>query len=283
MKKLLTTLLALLLLNLCAVGQPPMWDKYKIVTQNGKQGVRSIENKKTVLPIQYDYINSTTMYRDGILVREGNICRIWNPKTGAFKTIRDSFTHRNFDRDDLIRAQIAQGDKYGFIDGDGNVIIEGQWDYVYPFLGGAARVVNGENYMILSFLHPSPGKSGLINRKGEYLIPMEYSFVDQLFDEKYRVTRFANATYDCADEFGSENPFPNGKWGLINDKGVVVLKDDTYDFIDKGTFIRGTDQLIFMVKQGAKIGVINHKGAVVFEPKEYNSVEEMFEEYAKTW
>lgn len=157
--------------------------------------------------------------------------------------------------------------RYGYIDSIGCIISIPQYAIAEPFHRGLARVtfLLESDVTPLSIINPIYGKSGYIDRKGEYAIKPIYSFIDFFFNSN--VTRFTRGKYNCSKENGCYNPYPNSKWGLIDISGSIILEDNEYDFIDKPRIIN--DQTFFGVEKKGKFGVINSSGHVVLPLKNY--------------
>lgn len=98
---------------------------------------------------------------------------------------------------------------YGYIDRDGNVVIEPQFDYAYPFTAGRGRIFTGS---LSSYGSPDEGLYGYIDETGKIVIP---------------------EIYQTASDF-SENGLAvvckNGKYGVIDTNGNPVI-DFSYDYI----------------------------------------------------
>lgn len=162
-------------------------------------------NGKTILPLQYDFRTNRT---DDLIV-----ARYWQ--------------------------QTASGtpSKWGYINKQGELIIEYQFDEAFPFYEGIATVVKN-------------GKHGCINKQGKTIIPFLYDDLDgfNFFNNDVAWVK-RNGKYGCINKQGqtlvpfefdvtssSYNGFvtavKDGKAGLINSKGQIILPfqypEDTY-------------------------------------------------------
>jgi hypothetical protein len=127
--------------------------------------------------------------------------------------------------DNLILAQM--GDKYGYKDAAGKIVISARFDNAYEFFDGLAAVrVNG--------------KWGFIDRSGKPIGPMQ----------------FENAT-SFNDGFAAVKL--GGKWGFINDEGEMEIAPT---FEDAETFSEG----LAKVRIGNKWGFIDEEGAIAIKP-----------------
>lgn len=102
-------------------------------------------------------------------------------KKGNF-TVEPIYQHLSYSDPDLIRAQTLK-DKWGFIDKNGNILIDTKYDFAEEFSEGLAAVKIGDKW-------------GFINTGGELVI---------------------DAKYDGADSFEDNTAAVkiSGKWGLI--------------------------------------------------------------------
>ncbi len=127
--------------------------------------------------------------------------------------------------------------KYGFFDKKGKIVINAQYDDVWPFSDGMALVEMNDRY-------------GFINKKGEMKI---------------------SAMYDDADYFFENGLAPveqNDKWGYINKSGEMKISP-MFDF--GNSFCEG----LAVVRIGEKYGVINTSGDIVVSPM-YSGANEYF-------
>lgn len=82
-------------------------------------------------------------------------------------------------------ALADNGDGWGYVDIDGNVVIPGQWDYAQSFYGGMATVFNGTveatdylyGNMVGQNVSPCIGKYGIIDVKGNIISPLQWDYV----------------------------------------------------------------------------------------------------------
>ncbi len=151
----------------------------------------------------------------------------------------------------------------GFIDSDTNLVIPCQYEEVSTFEYGTAQVVLA-------------GKSGIIDAKGKYLVPLD------TFDHLYGF-RQGLAVYHKAEEFGVfdlqgkkivlSNEYEaigsrlwdgrlgvrkDDKWGFMDRSGKLVIPT-VYDAIVDDGFSNG----LACVGKGKKFGAINTDGEVV--------------------
>ena len=125
--------------------------------------------------------------------------------------------------------------KYGYIDRNGNLIIEPIFDYAENFENGRAVVGFEVNYR---------RKFGLINKKGEFILEPLYDDV-RIGTSKISIIKTDN------------------KYGLIDEKGDIIVHP-IYDYIDD--FIEVNQKNMARVKVDGKYGLINERGDVIIEP-----------------
>lgn len=87
---------------------------------------------------------------------------------------------------------VQQKDKWGYVDYLGNMLLPCEYDAVGSFLFSCGKV-------------SSRNKVGFINRKGEFIVPMIYSEIMNEYVSKELTAKY------------------NGKWGVIDTTGRVVL------------------------------------------------------------
>lgn len=135
-----------------------------------------------------------------------------------------------FDDDiDSVLIPVLKDEKYGYIDINGNVIINFQFDGALTFgENGYALVCMGEKY-------------GLIDKTGKYVINTKYDDLSPCGDDLY-----------CFEE--------NGKYGLVSADGTEVAAaqfDDDIASIGDGYFV---------VDLGDGSGVIDATGTYIINP-----------------
>lgn len=154
-------------------------------------------------------------------------------------------------------ALAKRGDKYGYIDASGQFIIAPQWSLAYPFSDGVAcvgdkneecfYVINNAGEQLLkvsgtpisgrftkgALIVRSSGKTGMINKSGEYYIPLGiYDWIDpEDHDDRRRVSK--NFLFGFVDELGNEVVPPVfDEVGDFNDGVAAVRKQDSWGYID---------------------------------------------------
>jgi len=161
-------------------------------------------------------------------------------KNGEF-VIEPQFDYAfDFSEDGL--ARIKKDGKYGFVNKNGEFIIEPQFDYALDFVNGFAVIVSNEKW-------------GFINKAGEVVIEPQFDYA----------LDFVN---------GFAVIVSNEKYGLINEKGEVVIEPQ-FDYLDSCE-----DDGLYIIKQDGKYGVINKEGKIIVKPK-YSTLVDFKNGFAK--
>ena len=161
--------------------------------------------------------------------------------------------------------------KWGFIDKEGTVILEPQWDEAYDFYMGFGIVSNNSLW-------------GLIDRNGTEVIPLKYQGIGNfepdmksIFNPKFLARAKLNGLWGFIDEHDNVvipfsykmlNNFRNGlaafrtdtKYGYLNESGNVIIPA-TYD--GYGNFREGLAWVGILEGSVIKWGVINKTGETV--------------------
>lgn len=143
---------------------------------------------------------------------------------------------------ELIPDKNEKG-KWGYVDSDGTVIIKHNYNEVFAFVDGRAKVRKGNKW-------------GYINPSGKEVIKIQYSEMRTWSGNYCKVAKGGK----------SENGLltSGGKWGYINRNGDEILKCE-YDEI--GAFKDG----VAYIKKGDKYGYIDDNYQI-FIPCKYNAV-----------
>jgi len=158
-------------------------------------------------------------------------------------------------------AATGSSSQWGFVNTNGKVAIEPQFDDVRDFSGGFAAVKIGD-------------KVGFINTNGSFILNPQYD--DALdFSEKLAPVVIGDKwvyindggqqisqTFDGAQNFsgGLAAVETTGKWGFINTAGQIVI---TPQFDDAQSFSQG----LAAVETGGQWGFVNNVGQMVITPQ----------------
>ena len=130
----------------------------------------------------------------------------------------------------------------------------------------------------LSVVKDYRGFDGLINLRGEFVLPCEYSFIANGFDKKYVVVGM-NDKFGYADKITGELIIPcdydieydgwsfheglvpvkkNGKYGYINDKNQIIIP---FIYDNANAFSQG----LAVVERFGKYGYVDRYGNDTFK------------------
>ncbi|WP_294592429.1 WG repeat-containing protein [uncultured Rikenella sp.] len=159
-----------------------------------------------------------------------------------------------------LAAVSPDGKQWGYADSTGRIVIRPRWSLVSDFYEGMARVVVADslNMMLVQEIPhniqvATPGKTGLIDRKGNYIVPLDYSYIDINRGEPY--LRFNRGVYNPAGAESSDfrQVYPGCKWGLMDLRGNIVLPDTEYDYIWP---LRTNGRYYYGVEKNGRYGVL---------------------------
>ena len=186
-------------------------------------------------------------------------------------------------------ALVAIDDSIFFIDREGNKVLDWKWDYPFAIDCDGVSYYDFKNGMIEVEYN---GKSGMVNKKGEYIIPPKYHRVGTFSEglialESNGKWGFVNSQgetvipfkYEVAGNFNDglapvayDKHYLNGKYGYINKKGEVVIPF-IYDYA------RDFEDGLAIIEKADKYGVINKNGEEVI-PCTYSYISPFREGYA---
>jgi hypothetical protein len=170
----------------------------------------------------------------------------WIVKVMLFAALLASTSLRAYDDETSLLIPVNQGDKYGYIDAAGKVVIGFQFDVATAFHEGLAEVELGN-------------KCGYIDRSGKLVIPYQRCYLFDDFQGGFAVVSFKKrgkerfmdprgkllhgAAFAFADSFSeglaAVKPRREGKccWGYIGKDGRFVIPPKFEDFA--GRFSEG--------------------------------------------
>lgn len=167
----------------------------------------------------------------------------------------------------LWPAQVANGEKWGYIDAKGNMTIAPQYDEAYLFSCGRAVTAIGDKYTVL-------------DEKGNFLTTPSFDDCDPYFYHDYLRVLLETSNgyaYGLMDKKGNFTLQPSYyRVGIMGDNGLAYAmmsaKDGKYGYIDAtGKFVINaqydgvgvfTDG-VAVVRMGDKWGAINKDGKFV--------------------
>ena len=224
-------------------------------------------NEKYLITRGYRFFANTR--KDGYVEVLSNGWRLYDDEGPVFKLNNSDCDLIWYDENGL---SVVEGNNhlYGYIDKDYNYVIEEQFSFCTRFYENGMAMVSTPD-----------GQTGMINTKGEYVIPLsnkiqnivlpfdtlvaiedingEYTFWNEngqrVFDE----------TYDDASSFdgGLASVEKDGKYFVINIKGEIIAESEDPAFVCDG-------MAIVINKDGCR-GVIDADGNTII-PYDYSSI-----------
>ena len=174
-------------------------------------------------------------FRDGLAAAVINNEKIvgFIDTTGEWK-IKFDERHRIGDFHEGI-AFLIKDNKFGYINTQGEIIIEPKYEGTYDFHEGLGAFLLNDKF-------------GFMNKEGEHIISNEYEDVADFSEGLCAVQK-------------------NGKWGYINNTGEIVIP---FNF----DVVRDFHQGFAAVSQGSnKVGYIDKNGDWLVEPEFYNALD----------
>ena len=219
----------------------PFREGLACVRQNGKYGFIDTDGN-VAIPFTYDKANS---FSDGRAYFESG------DRYGYLDTNGDEVIVLDCDSASFFQegmAYISIDGKYGYINTDGEVVIPLIYDDVSCFENGMATVRAG-------------GQIGVINQLGTEVVPIRYDMIQMDTGIITASRNGINYGYDYrgklliegyehagSDDFSHFIKYrQNGKWGLINRQGELVVEPE-YDWIE----IRPQSNIICFNQEGKK-------------------------------
>lgn len=141
-----------------------------------------------------------------------------------------------FGNPDDNRAIIVVNGKYGAIDKSGKIIVQPQYDKLFPFFNGFATF-------------KSRGKFGILDSLGSEVLPPTY---DSIGYNSEGFTQF----------------WSNGKMGFLNNEGNVAIRPI---YTSGDAMINGMAPVHINTTLGEKAGVIDNKGKFIVRPVYFNT------------
>ncbi len=263
---------------------------YKVC--DGKYWGVVTENNEPVISIEFQQVGN---FSEGLISARGR--NRWGYLDRDDKIVID-FIYQEADEFHEGIARVRDDWKFGYIDKENNIVIPRIYDLLSRLDDGIITYKKGLEFGILSAkgkrltskeYFPKglrriylKGYYGFINQKGKAVIPLKYKklekltgdFYSFLLDDKEGIlnpyTNKILVPNDKYDEIlGFKSGFfyvvSNGKYGLIDKEGKVVVEPLTYDTICD------FEEQIAMVRVGNNYGVINRSGILVI-PVEYNEI-----------
>jgi hypothetical protein len=194
-----------------------------VVVMDKKYGI--INKKGTeIVPCTYEYIST---YVNGLATaRLSGKYGFLNIQGNPICPLKYDDVDVLYDESKLLRVELSN--KYGYLDRSGKEIIAPQYDIAI----GALFFENGVGVVMKDSLW------GVINESGTIVIPLKYKWLGTISEklipfkenDKYgyinlKNERIINPSYQFAESFrgGLAVVQYNGKWGVIDKKGVFII------------------------------------------------------------
>jgi len=235
--------------------QADVYDNVIVGTHKGKKGI--LLGGKEVLPFEYDSIFTGDGPRASYSGKSKN-----KIKREAFKVVKGS----------AINLIVMKDNKFGLTDAQGNLVVPVQFDNItYDYLRKFYKLKSGKLVGLyfpgekvttdivydeilpdgMSLIAIKDKKRGLMDYKGNILVPIEY---DQLNDYSY----------------GRYKVVKDKKNGIVSKEGKILIPLE-YDSVDSFAF---TFKDLFKVEKGGKKGVVNSENKIII-PIEFEFVDDI--------
>ncbi|MBQ2541066.1 MAG: WG repeat-containing protein, partial [Paludibacteraceae bacterium] len=199
----------------------------KYIDKNGREGNYKITNVDYFDWASYFSYNRVVFFDEGLKgLYDENFNVVFSP---TYKTL-------GYNTKDGLICFSSNGNKRGYIDENGEVVIEEQFDMAFAFVDGMANVFKKVNERY---------RYGIINKKGKFLFDYQWAEITLLGQERIAFRDSLHGKYGMMNNRGKEivgakytsiSPFTNGlacvnrdgKFGYINASGVEVIPCQYY-------------------------------------------------------
>lgn len=249
----------------------------------GKMGFINSKNQ-VVIPFLYSYReNADINFKGQEILQKDDFWGVVNAYNQTIIPFENQLLRKN-EKDPYILAK--KNNKYGLYDNYGNVKIPFEHDSVHrtDYYNGCTRVSIVKN-----------GQMGIINADNKILIPCEYKNIEPIWKTKYFfVIRNNDTTYidetnqpllpkDYKNQYyvGNSNFYASyqGKFGVIDDKGNIVVPFEYDNFKDVVNNLSGWSNEYYLVKKNNKVGLFDNKNKIeILQPK-FDAIESIAHGY----
>lgn len=244
-----------------------------VQTPDDKFGYINMDGKYVINP---SYMNATD-FVDGhaVAVKENSKIEIINSKGETIVTLDESIEEAYKYSEGLARIYI--GNKYGFIDTNGNIVIPATFAYADDFHEGLASVGDGIGGDRNTSIAGKKNSFGFINKKGELVINYQFESASNFSDGLAIISNGSkfgyigtdgkikiNPQFDVVSNFSSGlAAFRQGNlWGYINKSGEIVINPQF-----KSVDLFYGNYLAPAVMADGKCGFIDTKGKYIINPQ----------------
>lgn len=127
----------------------PEEDKFIRFEGGGKKyifGYKNFGDKYTHIPLEIEKYEEEYDVRVAVLDLEGNVVSKWMDFNFKDRTIMGRYKFNEYCSDDLILIYDTLSEKFGYMSITGDIVIEPQFELANPFFEGLASVSDGEKY-----------------------------------------------------------------------------------------------------------------------------------------
>ena len=179
--------------------------KYALVYKNNKQGILTVADGKTVVPIEYDEIVSNANTLDYALAIKQGHAGILNLKNNTFVVVKgdnldDSLLHRGY-------VIFSNQEKEGIADLTGKTIIPAEFDLI------SDSELKTANFKLLNntyLIAKKDDKSGLLNLKTKKFVALDY---DKIYYPRHDLISDPNLLFVSQDK----------RTGIIDLQGNLIV------------------------------------------------------------
>lgn len=212
-----------------------------ILNSNETYSIKNLRTGKTTIK-GITWLFASEAYTDTLVIYSKNYKRgYFNRYTGE-ATIREQYPHAWIFSEGL--AAVVKNDKVGFINHQGEVVI----DFQYPYLKDNERRMDFVFHGGYCNMYDKNGKCGIINNKGEWVLEPRYD-------------RIQNPLY------GKRLFMKDNKYGVLNDSLCVVIPAE-YRYIIQ------TADYVTVSKPDETLMQISYKGEIL-NPMLYDTIDRL--------
>lgn len=279
-----------------------------LIVKNKKIGVL---NRKLEKILNYNFDGSYELNKDFFALKKNNKWALFNFKGEQLTKFEfDDFTYEAVSEN---KFGVQVNNKWTYVNEKGEKIADLLFDYVSPFSENCALIrikkewyifSEKENTLIkLDIIHKEPTlptydkdrgvfinelmitDAGVINKKGQIVYKNKYDDIERigvnflvdvgnvsyLYDEKFNlIKKLGEAKVD----FGCIINKNNNKYGLLNDKGEILLpyEFDSISYLTSFIYF-GMDDGYFQVEKNGKYAIVNKDMKFINEYSENNYIQ----------